>query len=564
MFDRYPDQEVKPMRLTIRSITIALAAPLLLATTAVSATAHQPQHRAPAPAPAAKYATNGAGNNLGNPAWGAFGADLLRRARAAYGNGISSPAGATRPGARALSNALSAQSDDALNDRQMSDFVYVFGQFLDHDIGLSTTSSSESFPLPVPTGDPSFDPNSTGTKTIGFTRSTFNPATGSQRPRQQTNTVTAFVDGSQIYGSDTARANALRTFSGGRLKTSSGNMMPLNSGGLPNANDAHFVPDSQLFLGGDVRANENVELTSLQTLFMREHNRIAAEISSRKPNLNDEQTFQDARRVVIGELQAITYNEFLPALLGRDRMPRYRGYEPRVNPGIANEFSTAAFRFGHSLLDGEIGRLNDDGSETPQGPIALRNAFFNPTVFNPALPNHEGDIDPFMKSAASGTAQEVDLKLVDDVRNFLFGPPGSSGLDLAALNIQRGRDHGLADYNTMRTAYGLPRVTSFSQISSDPATAAALQSAYGSINDIDLWVGGLAEDHVRGGSLGPLFTRIIADQFTRLRDGDRLFYQRTLRGAELDRVRSTTLAKVIKANTSLINLQANVFFYSGE
>ena len=245
-------------------------------------------------------------------------------------------------------------------------------------------------------------------------------------------------------------------------------------------------------------------------------------------------------------------------------MPRYRGYEPRVNPGIANEFSTAAFRFGHSLLDGEIGRLNDDGSETPQGPIALRNAFFNPTVFNAALPNHEGDIDPFMKSAASGTAQEVDLKLVDDVRNFLFGPPGSSGLDLAALNIQRGRDHGLADYNTMRTAYGLPRVTSFSQISSDPATAAALQSAYGSINDIDLWVGGLAEDHVRGGSLGPLFTRIIADQFTRLRDGDRLFYQRTLRGAELDQVRSTTLAKVIKANTSLTNLQANVFFYSGE
>ncbi|MSX02600.1 MAG: peroxidase [Actinobacteria bacterium] len=546
---------------TIRSISIALLSPLLLALMAAGAAAHpgKPASHAP-PAPPAKYAVNGAGNNLGNPAWGAFGADLLRRARAAYGDGLSSPAGATRPGARALSNALSAQSDDALNDRQMSDFVYVFGQFLDHDIDLSTTSSSESFPIPVPAGDPSFDPSSTGTKTIGFTRSTFNSAGRGNRARQQTNTVTAFVDGSQVYGSDSARAAALRSFSGGRLRTSSGNMMPLNTNGLPNANDAHIVADSKLFLAGDVRANENVELTSLQTLFVREHNRLAAQIAARKPNLNDEQIFQDARSIVIGELQAITYNEFLPALLGSGRLPAYRGYDPRVNPGIANEFSTGAFRFGHSLLDGEIGRLNNDGSETPQGAIALRNAFFNPTVFDPALPNHEGDIDPFLKSAASGTAQEVDLKIVDDVRNFLFGPPGSSGLDLAALNIQRGRDHGLADYNTMRAAYGLPRVTTFSQISPDPATAAALQSAYGSVNDVDLWVGGLAEKHVSGGSLGPLFTRMVADQFSRLRDGDRLFYERTLRGAELDQVRSTTLAKVIKANTALTNVQANVFF----
>jgi len=518
-----------------------------------------PRQQPPALPSAPLYSVTGVGNNLSNPSWGGVGVNLLRFVPSAYADGRSAAAGGSRPSARALSNALSEQSDSVANSRQMSDFLYVFGQFLDHDIGLSTTGS-ETMPVSVPSGDQFFDPAGTGTKQIQLSRSNFDPASGTNTPRQQTNTITAFVDGSQVYGSDAARAAALRTLSGGKLKTSAGNMMPFNTEGLPNANDAHVVADSRLFLGGDVRANENVELTSLQTLFVREHNRHASAIAANDRSLSDEQIYQQARRIVIGELQAITYNEFLPALLGRGVMPSYRGYQSRVNPGIANEFSTAAFRFGHSMLDGEIPRLNNDGGDTPQGPIALRNAFFNPTVFNTNLPNHEGDIDPFLKAAASGVTQEVDLRIVDDVRNFLFGPPGSGGFDLAALNIQRGRDHGLADYNTARVAYGLPRVTSFAQISSNPATAAALQAAYGSVSNIDLWVGGLAEDHTSRGSLGPLFTRIVANQFTRLRDGDRFYYENSLRGRQLDDVRRTTLARVIKANTALTSIQPNAFF----
>ncbi|MDP5033510.1 MAG: hypothetical protein NWP31_01055, partial [Solirubrobacteraceae bacterium] len=165
--------------------------------------------------------------------------------------------------------------------------------------------------------------------------------------------------------------------------------------------------------------------------------------------------------------------------------------------------------------------------------------------------------------AASGNMQEIDLKVVDDVRNFLFGPPGSGGFDLAAMNIQRGRDHGLADYNTVRAAYGLRRVTSFAQISSNSDTAAALEAAYGSVSNIDLWVGGLAEDHVRGGSLGPVFTRIVADQFARLRDGDRFYYENSLRGRELSQVRRTTLSKVLRENTALTTVQRNAFRSSG-
>src|SRR5262249_53886319 len=143
----------------------------------------------------------------------------------------------------------------------------------------------------------------------------------------------------------------------------------------------------------------------------------------------------------------------------------------------------------------------------------------------------------------------VDTKIVGDLRNFLFGPPGSGGLDLASLNIQRGRDHGLADYNSTRAAYGLRRVTSFAQITSDPTLQQQLQTLYGNVNNIDLWVGGLAEDHLPGASVGQTFARIIADQFARLRAGDRFWYQRDFSGAELYALDHTTLADIIRRNT---------------
>ena len=505
---------------------------------------------------------DGSGNNSLHPTWGAAGTDLLRTAPAAYADGVSSPAGATRPSARAVSNAINSQSADVTNNRYMSDMVYVFGQFLDHDLDLSQTGH-DAFNVAVPSGDSSFDPTGTGTQVIPLNRSLYDAATGTSasNPRQQINSITSFIDGSQIYGSDVTRAAALRTLSGGHLKTSAGNLLPLNTAGLANANDAHVVADSQLFLAGDVRANENIELTALQTLFVREHNRLADQIARQHPAWTDEQVFQEARRTVIAELQSITFNEFLPALLGRGAVQPYRGYDARANPSIANEFSAAAYRFGHSMLDGTIDRLNNDGTDIPAGNVSLRNAFFNPTLFNTSLPNHEGDIDPILKGATSGNAQEIDVKVVDDVRNFLFGAPGQGGMDLASLNIQRGRDHGLADYNTVRAAYGLPKVTSFSQITTDPTLQLELSQTYGSVDNIDLWVGGLAENHTPGSSMGATFGRIIMDQFNRLRAGDRFWFENTFSGQQLNQLEHTSLADIITRNTSLTTVSGNVFYY---
>lgn len=485
---------------------------------------------------------DGTGNNLLHPDWGSAGTAFLRLAPAQYADGISTPAGGDRPSARAISNALAAHpATDLINNRDLSAFIYAWGQFLDHDIDL-TLSGSERFNIAVPLGDPWFDPNATGTQVIGLVRSGFDPATGVTSARQQVNAITAFIDGSQVYGSDAETAASLRTFVGGKLKTSDGNLLPTD----PN-NPAFFT-------AGDVRANENVELIAMQTLFVREHNRLADQLAKGNPQLSDEQIYQQARRMVIGELQVITYKEFLPALLGPGALRPYAGYNPKVNPGIANEFATAAFRLGHSMLGSDVEFLDNNG-QSVRDSVGLREAFFNPDLVR------ETGIDPILKYLASDRAEEIDTRVVDDVRNFLFGAPGQGGLDLASLNIQRGRDHGLADYNTVRAAYGLPRVKSFAEITSDPNLQKQLKDVYGSVDKVDLWVGGLAETHLPGASVGPLFARIIGDQFARLRDGDRFWYQRVFSGDELRRLEQTTLAEVIRNNTTISNLQPNVFFF---
>lgn len=498
---------------------------------------------------------DGTGNNLANPQWGSTDEQLLRLAAAAYGDGISTMGGSTRPSAREVSNAVSDHGDEEIsNARNLSAFAYLWGQFIDHDLDLSSDStlSSEEADVAVPTGDPYFDPGGTGTQVIGFQRSEWADGTGTTSPRQQVNDITSFIDGSMIYGSDATRAMALRTGVGGMLKTSAGNMLPFNTMGVDNATAGG--PASAYYAAGDVRANENIELTAMQTLFVREHNRLAGQIAKQNPKWTDEQIYQKARSLVIGEIQAITYNEFLPALLGQGAIRPYAGYKPNVNPGISNEFSTAAFRLGHSMLADDVEFLDNNGNAV-RDELPLAQAFFNPGLLG------QTGIDSIMKYLASSNSEEIDTKVVDGLRNFLFGQPGSGGFDLASLNIQRGRDHGLADYNSTRAALGLPRVTSFAQITSDPEMQAQLQSLYGTVDNIDLWVGGLAENHLPGSSVGPTFQRILVDQFTRVRDGDRFWYQRDLSGADLKMIEGTHLADIIRRNTTTTNVQDNVFVF---
>ncbi len=491
---------------------------------------------------------DGSGNNIENPTWGSVNQQLIRVAPAQYEDGVSSPGGQDRPSAREISNVLADNMDqDTRNDRQLTALIYVWGQFLDHDIDLtlSPRAGGEAFPISVPTGDAFFDPTGTGTATIPLSRSVFDPATGTStdNQRQQLSAITAFIDGSQVYGSSQETADSLRSFVGGRMLITDNGLLPTDAmGGV---------------MAGDIRASENLGLTAMQALFVREHNRIANEYAAANPGLGDEEIFQHAREIVIAEIQAITFNEFLPALLGEGVISAYSGYDATVNPTIANEFSTAAFRFGHSTLDENIEFFGNDGIAVRDS-LTLAQAFFNPALLN------ETGIDTILKYKSSTLSQEIDNQVVGSLRNFLFGQPGAGGLDLASLNIQRGRDHGLADYNSVRQAYGLEAVDSFSEITSNVELQGKLESLYGNVNNIDLWVGILAEDHIANGSMGELGTTILVDQFERLRAGDRFWYENTFSGSQLAELQSTTLADLIQRNTGVEGLQQDVFFFRAE
>ena len=373
--------------------------------------------------------------------------------------------------------------------------------------------------------------------------------------RQQLNEITAWIDASNVYGSDEERANELRSFKGGKLLTS-------DEAGLFLPVDPPVANGNPVFEAGDIRSTEQVGLATMHTLFMREHNRLCDEILADDPGLTDEQVYQMARKEVYSILESITFNEWLPALLGPDNaLPEYAGYDPSVNPNIANEFSGCAFRFGHTMLNNQLLRLNDDGSSIGAGPILLKDTFFDADVLL------DFGVEPYLKGLMTQQAQEIDTKFINAVRNFLFvntpdatqGPDGPIGLDLAALNFQRGRDHGIGGINTIRIALGLDPYASFADFISDPLTRAQFETMFDDVNDVDPLVAMLAEPHVSNSSLGETIGAILKDQFARVRDGDRFWYENVLTGEDLERVATQTLADVIRRNTTLTNVPDNVF-----
>ena len=497
---------------------------------------------------------DGSGNNLRNPDWGSVGASLFRVARSAYADGTDAPSGPGRPNPRAISNALCAQTVSVPNALGASDMVWQWGQFLDHDLDLSPVASPEEpFDIAVPSGDPYFDPAATGVQVIPLDRTVY--VYDASGVRQQTNAISAFLDASNVYGSDDERAQALRALDGsGCLAVSPGGLLPYNVHGLENDPTAH---DPSFFLAGDVRANEQVGLLAMHTLWVREHNSWATVFGLLMPGSDGDLRYEMARRIVGAEMQAITYREFLPVLLGPDALAPYRGYRANVKPDIANAFSAASYRFGHSMLSPSFQLLDASGHAVLDGSLALRDAFFQPSLVERL------GIDPILRGLATQRAQEGDTLLIDEVRNFLFGPPGSGGFDLASLNLQRGRDHGLPSYNRVRRDYGLaPR--DFDEITSDPELAQSLRDTYGSTRRIDPWLGGLAEDPLPGALVGELIQAVLKDQFERLRDGDRYWYQNVLPPELQAFVERQSLATVIRRNTGIgSELQDDVFHVPG-
>ncbi|MFK0572781.1 peroxidase family protein [Endozoicomonas sp.] len=493
---------------------------------------------------------NGSGNNRLNPDWGAAGGAL---GRLSASDCLSLENNGIRPPPRNISNAIGNQLSDTCipNTLNLTDMHTLWGQFINHDIDLTPVQSgpdAEKSPISISPDDGFFSPDdgflqptsSTGNTTIPFIRSEF--IRSPDGSRQQVNAITSWIDGSMVYGSDKQFSDNLRTFSDGKMKAS-------NKGLLPSQ------PENDLYISGDTRSNENIALTSMHTLFVREHNRLCANFADKEPSLSDEEIFQKARNHVIALTQVITYDEYLPTLLGDNVIDEYSGYNELIDPSVLNVFSTAAFRFAHSTVSDTLPRLDNDGNEV--GPvIEMKDA-----IVAPELLSSYGDVGNILKGQSSQIMEEHDPKMVTSLRNSQRGAPGagSSVIDLFSVDVQRGRDHCLPDYNTFRRHYNMEPYESFNDLTSDSELAEELTKLYGDIDNLDPWVGIISEDHLPNSAMGELGSAIIIDQFTRLRDGDRFWYTRTLNEGEIAEIEATTLSDVIKRNTNISNIQNEAF-----
>jgi hypothetical protein len=587
-------------RRTVRAAAGVLAA-VAMALAAPSAGATVPQFEA--------RTLNGSGNNLAHPEWGSAGSDYVRLAPAHYADGAGTMV--QGPNARYVSNRIFNSGGQALySERNDSQWLWVWGQFVDHTFGHAEAGTEEA-----PIAFDAEDPLESFSDTLGeipFTRDTVAPGTGSSpsNPREQVNGVSSFIDASALYGNSAGRLEWLRAGpdNGNPAKQRATLLLPKHY--LPTAGargDAATAPPMETegalagdpqnaVVAGDVRANENVELTAVTTLFAREHNRIVAHLPR---TLTNEQRFQIARRVVGAEEQYITYNEFLPA--AGVALSSYKGYDPSVDPELSDEFATVGYR-AHSMVNGAL-RVHANSRElTPARVQALEAAgvtiepgaarktddltipqgaaFFDPQLV-PAI-----GLKPILEGLGEEPSYKNDEQIDNSLRSVLFGVPGpgadparcdaepttpgcfSGVIDLGAIDLQRSRDTGMPGYNQMREALGLAPQHTFDEVTGEtteelPAgesiddphileytslrnlggeliqpgsaeravsgtrrstLASRLKAIYGSVDNLDAFVGMLSEAHLPGSELGEVQDALWRKQFEALRDGDRFFY----------------------------------------
>jgi peroxidase len=463
------------------------------------------------------------------------------------------------PNPRTLSNVISGGAGANGQDSQTTDpvasaWVYVFGQFLDHDIDLEATPlTNAAYDIYVPAeSNPTFtngSPNPFYQKSgsIGMNRSTRNRWTNTI-----INTTAGYLDLSQLYGSDAATAASLRN-ADGSLKTSpDGTALPIVNGA---------------FVTGDPRVMENPELTAATILFLREHNFWVGILKSQHPNWSGGQLYHMAKAINTAEYQNIVYKEFLPVLIG-PVLDGYRGYNPNVNAQATQEFSTAAFRVGHSQISGTQEGIDNTGAVVFTENLAA--AFFN----TPAKDISNG-INPLLRNLGTDFSQATDVYAIPELRDLLVAGLVGGGvdlIDLIAIDIQRQRDVGLGTLNQTRRALKMSPYHQISDLTTDPVLQGQLQSLYTTpsptsktlpkpaIDNIDLFIGGLAEKHAARALVGQTFQAIIKDQFEALRAGDRFFWlNEGFDQATASMIANTTLATLIKRNAATPNLQANVF-----
>ncbi|CAH1962659.1 unnamed protein product [Acanthoscelides obtectus] len=434
---------------------------------------------------------DGSCNNLRNPVWGTPNTRYGRLLPPNYGDGISLPTRARSGNPLPLSRTVSLimYPDINLEDPIFTLNAMQYGQIVTHDMSMiagstqaqphSTMCCSASgqllelanipehcFPIVLPESDPIAQ--QTNQRCQNFVRTITDRdrnCVAQNQPAEQLTAVNAFLDLSIVYGNNDQTAQSLRQFQGGLMTVDvrNGQTWPprnMNSSGVCAIQDINEA----CYMAGDTRVNQNPQLTLLQVVLLREHNRLANALAQINSHWDDETLFQEARKINIAQHQYITYYEWLPIYIGFGNSLKNRiiyqtsdfvnDYDDTVDPSILNEHATAAFRFFHSLIQGNLDLVTEERNS--YGTLRLSDWFNRPQIIE-----ERNNFDDLSRGLNTQPQDASDQFHTSEITQFLFRAGQQFGQDLKAFDVQRNRDHGLASYNEVRQFCGLPRANSF-------------------------------------------------------------------------------------------------------
>jgi Ca2+-binding RTX toxin-like protein len=401
--------------------------------------------------------------------------------------------------------------------------------------------------------------------------------------------------------------------------------------------DAHYI-------AGDGRVNENIGLTAVHHIFHSEHNRLVEQTKSviiesgdvdflnqwlltpvaaipgdlSTLEWNGERLFQSAKFGTEMQYQHIVFEEFARTI--QPNVDAFIDFDDTIDPSIVAEFAHTVYRFGHSMLLETIDRLDPNFNSSEIGLIA---AFLNPLEFAASGPTPDEAAGAIIRGVSRQVGNEIDEFVTEALRNNLVGLP----LDLAAINIARGRDTGVPSLNAARrefyagtgdaqlkpytswgdfvlnikhpeslinfiAAYGTHNtITAETTLDGKRAAATAIvlggvgapadrldflnsTGAWASgadgvtttgLDAIDFWIGGLAEAKMPfGGMLGSTFNFVFETQLEALQDGDRFYYLHRLAGLNfVGELEQNSFAELVMNNTDLTHLPGVLFLTPG-
>jgi peroxidase len=498
---------------------------------------------------------DGTGNNVANPGWGIVGHTFLRGYNSyadGVGNDTQNIIDQNFPSAQLITDLVqNGDNVDVKNAFNMNEYGQFFGQFVTHDITGT-----------VPGGDPAF--GSLATRNLGVTVNGV---------RQQVDGESSFLDLGHVYDQSQPARDLLWDSDTGLMHTTNG-VLPTRAAVAEAENDdsvlapGPFGPvNPQGRITGDGRFFQTEQLASHHTAWVLNHNYHVEKLAEQNPGWSGEQLFKAAQALNEAEFQWVVYNEYLPMIIG-DNVRDYSGYKPGVNPGIINEFTNIAFRFGHDQANNTFNLLEENGAVSAGGAnFSLQNSFngFDGTTKT----DNAADQADWIRGQLGIATQKIDGFIANGNRGGLFGIPG---LNLAAFDIDRGRDHGNQNYNDARESVGLDRYATWDEFFANSildedtdggaARKQALKDLYGSnpgdVDNMEALIGVLLEEKLdrpgtaRDSQMGETATRMIATQFENVRDGDRYYFENRFDADQIAEIKKVTLSDII-ARTSDID-----------